>query len=62
MRIKKIIGLDGLTLIVYYTDGKCWQFAIIKKDGQLYQPQGIFYTADGAENEGRKWLFELKNS
>ena len=62
MRIKKIIGLDGLTLIVYYTDGKCWQFAIIKKNGQLCQPQGIFNTASGAENEGRKWLFELKNS
>jgi hypothetical protein len=56
MRIKKIIGIDGLTLLIYYTNARCWQFAVIGEDAKLWQPNKIFYTASGAEVAGRLWI------
>ncbi|MGH2415746.1 MAG: hypothetical protein ACRDEA_19055 [Microcystaceae cyanobacterium] len=59
MRIEKIVGINGLTLIVYYTPADCWQFAVVGKDGQLWQPDDIFSTSEKAESEGRKWINAL---
>jgi hypothetical protein len=56
MRIKKIIGIDGLTLLIYYTKAHCWQFAVIGEDAFLWQPNQIFYTADAAQLAGRLWI------
>ena len=56
MRIEKIIGIDGLTLLIYYTNARCWQFAVIGDDGQLWLPNQIFYTADAAQQAGRVWM------
>jgi hypothetical protein len=56
MRIEKIIGIDGLTLLIYYTDARCWQFAIIGENGKFWQPNKIFYTAEAAQRAGRLWM------
>jgi hypothetical protein len=55
MKIEKAIIINGLTLIVYYTPGKCWQYAIASENGS-YQCEGIFYTSQGAEDEGRRQI------
>lgn len=43
MRIEKIICIDKLTLLIYYTKAKCWQFAVIGEDAKLWQSHQIFY-------------------
>lgn len=56
MKIEKIIGIDGLTLLIYYTTARCWQFAVIGEDAKLWQQNQIFYTADAAQKAGRLWI------
>ena len=53
MKIKKAIIINGLMLLVYYTPGKCWQYAIAGKNGS-YDAEEIFYSAHGAEMAGRR--------
>jgi len=56
MRIKKIIDIDGLTLLIYYTNAHCWQFAVIGENAKLWQSNQIFYTKEAAEVEGRMFI------
>ena len=56
MKIDLITGIENKTLVVFYTNSKCWQFAVITADGQLHQPHNIFYSAKSAEREGRQWI------
>lgn len=56
MRIEKIVGIKGLTLLTYYTSAEYWRFVIVGKDGQLWQPDDIFFTPTAAESEGKKWI------
>ena len=55
MNIDKVIEINKLTLLVYYTPGKCWQYAIAGKHGS-YESEGIYYGAEAAEREGRKQI------
>jgi hypothetical protein len=56
MRIEKIIGIDGLTLLIYHTDARCWQFAVVGEEAKLWLSNQIFYTATAAEKAGRMWM------
>jgi hypothetical protein len=56
LKIEKIIGIKGLTLLTYYTRAEYWQFVIVGKDGKIWQPDEIFYTPDEAETEGKRWI------
>lgn len=53
MKIDKIISINDFSLVIYYTDGKCWQYAIASENGS-YESEGIFYTKEAAFREGRK--------
>lgn len=55
MRIEKAIAIKNFTLLVYYTAGKCWKYAIAGKDGS-YESDGIYYSAEAAEREGRRQI------
>jgi hypothetical protein len=55
MKIDKVVEIKKLTLLVYYTPGKCWQYAIAGKDGS-YESEEIYYTADAAEKQGREQI------
>lgn len=59
MIIEKIVGIHGLTLLIYYTSAEYWQFAVISKSGHLWQPNEIFFTPDAAESEGKKWIWAV---
>jgi hypothetical protein len=45
MKIDKVIEINKLTLLVYYTAGKCWKYAIAGANGS-YESESIYYTAE----------------
>jgi hypothetical protein len=53
MKIDLAMIINGLSLIVFYTAGKCWQYAIASENGS-YESEGIFYTKEAAEIAGRR--------
>jgi len=42
-------------LIVFYTDGGCWQFRVLN-DGSIYGHNKTYYTVEAAERAGREWV------
>jgi hypothetical protein len=42
-------------LIVYFTNGGCWQFRVLD-DGSIYGHSKIYYTVEAAERAGREWV------
>ena len=56
MKIDLITGIENKTLVVFYTNSKCWQFAVIDADAQIHRPKDIFYSAEAAERDGRQWI------
>ncbi|PAX54878.1 hypothetical protein [Brunnivagina elsteri] len=55
-KIHAVININDYTLIVFYTNARCWQFRVISPGGDVYGSTGIFYTADAAETAGRDWV------
>ncbi|MEM6398669.1 MAG: hypothetical protein AAF349_04820 [Cyanobacteria bacterium P01_A01_bin.68] len=55
-RINTVVGINNCTLIVFYTQSKCWQFRVISCDGSVFGERKIYYTADAAEAAGREWV------
>jgi hypothetical protein len=62
MKIGHLISINGAILMVYYTSGKCYQYAIARfgalatpiafYDGSIYQPNELYYTAEEALKVG----------
>ena len=42
-------------LIVYFTNGGCWQFRVLN-DGSIYGHNKTYYTVEAAERAGRDWV------
>ena len=55
MKIVRVVDLWGITTIIYYTDGKCYQCSFISSD-RVYSPLSIFYSPDGAEEFARLFV------
>ncbi|MEM1393380.1 MAG: hypothetical protein AAGG00_08830 [Cyanobacteria bacterium P01_H01_bin.150] len=53
--INTAIKISNYTLIVFYTQSKCWQFRVISNDS-VFSSSNIYYTAEAAEAAGRKWV------
>ena len=49
----KILSINKFILAVYYTKAKCFQYSIIDDYGTVLEADGIFYTSQAAEREGR---------
>jgi hypothetical protein len=43
-------------LLVFYTNGGCWQFRVLSSGGAVFGEQKLYYTADAAEKAGREWV------
>ncbi len=43
-------------LIVFYTDGECWQFRVLSSGGAVFGEQKLYYSAEAAEKAGREWV------
>jgi hypothetical protein len=55
-KISTLISTPLGILIVFYTDGGCWQFRVIANYGSVYGLNKIYYTAEAAERAGREWV------
>ena len=51
-KIHYVIGIDGTTLIVFYTEAHCWQFRLISTGGAVLGERKIYYTAEAALKAG----------
>ncbi|MDH6102367.1 hypothetical protein NWP18_07855 [Chrysosporum ovalisporum ANA283AFssAo] len=57
IKIHLVVGIDNVTLTVFYTEEEnCWQFRLISPGGEMFGEGKIFYTPEGAEKAGRKWI------
>jgi hypothetical protein len=43
-------------IIVFRTDGKCWQFRIVALDSCVLGEKKVYYTPEAAEDAARLWL------
>jgi hypothetical protein len=62
MKIEHLISIDGTILMVYYTPGKCYQYAIAFEDCSLYQSDELYYTAVKALKVGKETIKILSDS
>jgi len=60
--IHQVIGIDGTTLIVFYTEAHCWQFRLISPGGAVFGERKIYYTAQAAMKAGLKWVVYDKHN
>ena len=54
--IHLIAGIQGVTLVVFFTDANCWQFRVISSGGAVFGEQKLYYSAEAAEKAGRDWI------
>lgn len=54
--IHQVIGIDGTTLIVFYTEAHCWQFRLIRLGGAVFGERKIYYSAEAALKAGLEWI------
>jgi hypothetical protein len=54
--IHSVININTYTLIVFYTQAKCWQFRVISPGGAVFGERKIYYSAEAAEKAGREWV------
>ncbi len=52
----QIIGIQGVTLLVFHTESHCWQFRVITASGAVFGEQKLYYTPEAAEKAGRDWI------
>ncbi len=43
-------------LLVFFTDGGCWQFRVLSCGGAVFGEKKLYYTAQAAEKAGRDWV------
>ncbi|NJO65146.1 MAG: hypothetical protein HC836_45670 [Richelia sp. RM2_1_2] len=53
--IHAVLGINNCTLLVFYTNVRCWQYRIISSGGSVFGERKIYYTAEAA---GREWVGE----
>ncbi len=50
----------GVSLVVFYSENRCWQFLIIINEDLIFFDDTIFLVPEGAEEEGWKWISQLR--
>lgn len=54
--VHQVIGIDGSTLIVFYTQVHCWQFRLVSAGGAVFGERKIYYTAEVALKAELEWI------
>lgn len=54
--VDQVIGIQGSTLIVFYTEAHCWQFRLISSSGTVFGEQKLYYSAEAAFRAGLEWI------
>lgn len=55
-KIHHVVGIDGTTLVVFYTEAHCWQFRLISAGGAVFGERKIYYTPEAAMKAGLEWV------
>jgi hypothetical protein len=56
-RIHYLFGIGGdRLLLVFHTNRRGYEFRVARSTGEVSGDPSIFYTADAALEEGRRWL------
>lgn len=53
-KIHSLIYIDGAILCIYHD--RIWRFEFLCSDGDLYQHEEWFYSADAAQKAARNWV------
>lgn len=56
--VHQVIGIEGSTLIVFYSEAHCWQFRLISNGGAVFGERKLYYTPEAALREGLEWMQE----
>ena len=59
IKIESVVAIDGLILLVYYSQAKCYQFSIVDEFNCVYDYPEIFYSSEAAETKGKEAVREL---
>lgn len=54
--VHQVIGIEGSTLIVFYTKAHCWQFRLISNVGTVFGERKLYYSAEAALKAGLEWI------
>ncbi len=60
--IHQVIGIQGITLVVFYSKAHCWQFRLISSAGAVFGESKLYYSSEAAERAGRDWRLCCKNA
>ncbi|WP_152591704.1 hypothetical protein [Nostoc sphaeroides] len=55
-KIHLVVGIEDVTLLVFYTEAHCWQFRLISAGGAVFGECKLYYTPEAAEKMGREWI------
>jgi hypothetical protein len=55
-KISTLTSTPLCILLVFYTNGGCWQFRVLSSGGAVFGEQKLYYTAEAAERAGREWV------
>ncbi|MBD2504927.1 hypothetical protein [Anabaena azotica] len=58
VKIHLLVGIRGLTLLVFYTETDCWQFRFLSLGGAVFGERKIYFTAQAAEQAGRESIYK----
>ncbi len=56
--IHLVVGIQGMTLLVFHTEAHCWQFRVISSGGAVFGERKLYYTPEAAEKAGRDWIVQ----
>jgi hypothetical protein len=54
--IHLLVGIQGVTLLVFHIEAHCWQFRVISSGGAVFGERKLYYSAEVAESAGRDWI------
>ena len=60
--VHHVIGIDGATLMVFYTEAYYWQFRLISPGGAVFGERKIYYSAEAALKAGLEWMARFVGS
>jgi len=50
--IHLVIGIQGMTLLVFHTEAHYWQFRLISSGGAVFGERKLYYSPEAAEKAG----------
>lgn len=59
VQIHLLVGIRGLTLLVFYTETDCWQFRFLSLGGAVFGERKIYFTAQALNKPDVNGLIKI---